>query len=263
MRSLEQMPLRRVQIDVARIDVMTEAQCVAHIMAELAAGRGGWLLTANVEHLRMMQTLRQYRELTATANLTVADGMPLVWASHLQGEPLPERVTGSNLIRSLSRAAAEAGRSVFLFGGDPGAAEAASNVLRRANPSLRVAGTLSPPRGFDDDEAELKRIVSAVTAAAPDIVYVALSTPRQDNLCVELRRALPRAWCTGVGISFSFLSGDVQRAPQWIQDVGLEWLHRLAQEPRRMAPRYLRNFPVALRLLGTTATQRLLRSGER
>src|SRR6185436_15448866 len=113
MRRLEQMPLRRVQIDVARIDVMTEAQCVAHIMAELAAGRGGWLLTANVEHLRMMQTLRQYRELTATANLTVADGMPLVWASHLQGEPLPERVTGSNLIRSLSRAAAEAGRSVF------------------------------------------------------------------------------------------------------------------------------------------------------
>jgi N-acetylglucosaminyldiphosphoundecaprenol N-acetyl-beta-D-mannosaminyltransferase len=254
--------LRRVQIGVARIAAVTESQCVNHVVAELEAGRGGWLLTANVEHLRLMQTLPQYRCLTATAALTVADGMPLVWASRLQGDPLPERVTGSNLIHSLSRAAAGAGRAIFLLGGNPGTAEAAAAVLCRRYSALRVAGTLSPPPGFDDDRDELQRVVSAVAAAGPDIVYVALSTPRQDQLCAELRRALPRAWCMGVGISFSFLSGDVSRAPHWIQSAGLEWLHRLTQEPRRMAPRYLRNFPVALKLLGATAARRLLRSGE-
>jgi exopolysaccharide biosynthesis WecB/TagA/CpsF family protein len=165
--------------------------------------------------------------------------MPLVWASRLQGTPLPQRVAGSDLISSLSAAAASQGRSVFLRGGDPGTAERASTILRDRYPQLRVAGTFCPPLGFEKDEAELARVAEALKKAQPDIVYVALGSPKQERLIDRLRRVLPRAWWLGVGVSFSFLCGEVRRAPLWMRKWGLEWVHRLLQEPRRLFRRYI------------------------
>ena len=104
---------------------------------------------------------------------------------------------------------------------------------------VRIAGIYYPDFGFESDEAQVQKLIAHLTAANPDIVYVALGSPKQEWLIGQLRGYLPRAWWLGIGISFSFLSGHVKRAPLWMQRAGLEWLHRLAQEPRRLARRYL------------------------
>jgi N-acetylglucosaminyldiphosphoundecaprenol N-acetyl-beta-D-mannosaminyltransferase len=250
-------PFDTVELCGVRLHKVTQAGCVAQVMEALAAGRGGWVVTPNLDHLRRLQSDAEFRALYAQADLRVADGMPLVWASALRGERLPERVAGSDLIFSLSEAAAGAGRSVFLLGGDAGTAEGAAAELRRRNPQLRVAGTHYPPPGFEADPAAVAAMRAAVVQAAPDVVFVALGSPRQERLIAELRGELPRAWWLGVGISFSFAAGAVRRAPPWVRRSGLEWVHRLAQEPRRLARRYLVDgLPFAARLLVSSAWAR-------
>jgi N-acetylglucosaminyldiphosphoundecaprenol N-acetyl-beta-D-mannosaminyltransferase len=241
--------LPEVEIDGLRLHAIDRRTCIGTVLDALAAGRGGWIATANLDHLRRLRADAAFRGAYAGASLRVADGMPIVWAARIQGTPLPERVAGSDLTVELAGAAAAAARSLFLLGGDPGMAEAAAAELQRRFPSLRIAGTLCPARGFEKDAAALGAVRSALVGAEPDIVYVALGSPKQEFLIRDLRDGLPRAWWIGVGISFSFVAGTVRRAPRWVQRIGCEWVHRLAQEPRRLAKRYLvHGVPFALRL---------------
>jgi N-acetylglucosaminyldiphosphoundecaprenol N-acetyl-beta-D-mannosaminyltransferase len=250
--------LPTVHLCNARLHAITEAQCIDIVMRELAAGRDGCIVTMNLDHLRRYDQDEEYRTLAESATLAVADGMPLIWASRLQGTPLPERVTGSNLIWSLTKAAADNGRAIFLLGGEPGTAEAAGHILAQKYPHLRVAGSYYPQHGFERDGNEITRITNAIIEARPDIVYVALGSPKQDTLIENLRNHLPAVWWLGVGISFSFVSGDVARAPDWMQRRGLEWLHRLSQEPKRLAGRYLlHGLPFGLKLMFNAVIQRL------
>lgn len=240
---------------LAKID---EAACIALVLKSLAVGRGGWIITANLDILRRYVLDAAFRQLAQQASLTVADGMPLVWASALRGARLPARVTGADLIRSLSAGAARQRRSVYLIGGDPGTAEAAAQTLQRLCPGLHVAGTWYPPMGFEQDPTHLPALRQALQAAQPDIVYVALGCPKQERLIEVLRWDLPDAWWIGVGISFSLLAGRLRRAPRWTQRAGLEWLWRLGQEPRRLAVRYLWHvLPFATWLLASSALARL------
>lgn len=246
------------------IHAVTEAQCVEHILSESLAGRGGWVVTPNVDHLRRLRRDVSFRELCAQASLRVPDGIPLLWASRLQRTPLPGRVAGSDLIFSLCAAAGKCGRRVFLLGGDPGTAQRAAETLQQRIPELCIAGTNCPPIGFDQDEASMQRLTAELRAANPDIVFVALGSPKQEILMHRLRDEFPTAWWLGVGISFSFLCGDVQRAPKWMQRSGMEWLHRLAQEPKRMASRYLAHgLPFVALLLASSAWQGVVRRGPR
>lgn len=234
------------------------AECVAHVLDELDGGRGGVLVTPNLDHLRRLVADPTFRALYEGAERIVADGMVLVWASRLQGTPLPERVAGSDLIWSLSRGASERGRSVFLLGGDDGTAERAAAVLAERCEGLRVAGFHCPPHGFEDDPAARALLEGALHAARPDVVYVGLGSPKQERLIRRLRGDHPGVWWLGVGISFSFVAGDVRRAPNWMQRCGVEWVHRLAQEPRRLAQRYLvQGLPFALRLFASALSVRL------
>jgi N-acetylglucosaminyldiphosphoundecaprenol N-acetyl-beta-D-mannosaminyltransferase len=245
---------RTIELLGIRLHAMTEDECVRHVHAELGAGRGGWVTTPNLDHLRRLVRDASFRELCARSSLIVADGAPLVWASRLQRTPLPARVAGSDLISSLSAAAAAHGRSIFLLGGDTGTADGAARVLRERHPTLRIAGTLCPEPGFERDPARLAALRETLQRADPDIVYVALGSPKQERLIDELRPLLPRAWWLGIGISFSFLTGDVRRAPVWMRKTGLEWVHRLCQEPRRLARRYLVDgLPFALVLISRCA----------
>jgi len=242
------------------IHAVTEAECVRYIIGAMERAEGGWVATANLDHLRRYLAEPDFARLYADASLVVADGMPLVWASRLQGTPLPQRVAGSNLIWSLSEAAAAHGYSVFLLGGAPQTAERAAEILRGRYPRLRVAGTDCPPPGFEKDPAHVQRIARLLEQAGPDIVYVALGSPKQEQLIVRLRGRLPRAWWLGIGISFSFVAGQVRRAPLWMQRAGLEWLHRLVQEPSRLSRRYLlHGLPFGAALLAESAVRRGLR----
>jgi N-acetylglucosaminyldiphosphoundecaprenol N-acetyl-beta-D-mannosaminyltransferase len=245
----------------APLGVVTETEAVQDIIDAAQAGRGHWTITANLDHLRRYHSDPIERSLIDEADLVVADGMPLIWASRLAGEALPERVSGSNMVWSICEAAGERGLSVFLLGGDPCIAERAADIFRARYPDLQIAGTACPPMGFENEKQELDRIQHQVTEAAPQIVFVALGFPKQDLLIRILRSSLPQASFLGVGISLSYATGDVSRAPSWICHLGLEWAYRLSQEPtRRLARRYLIDgLPFGMRLMASAARHRARR----
>ena len=154
-------------LDVAAV---SERETINYVLDGLGRRRGGWICPANLDVLRQWRGSADVRELVAAADLVVADGMPLVWAGELQGSPLPERVAGSSLILSLTAAAADAGASVFLLGGNPGTADAAVAELTKMSPQMCLAGTLCPPFGFDREPEWLERIEQVLRDTAADIV---------------------------------------------------------------------------------------------
>lgn len=214
-------------------------QVVNHIFACLDRGQGGWLLTANLDHLQAYTTHASIQTLYDQADLIVADGMPVCWVSHLQRQPLPERVAGSDLVWQLAARAADTGRSLYLVGGAPGTAERARDVLLQSYPGLRIVGLSVPQVSTDPSDIEIDALRCELKAKKPDIVYVALGAPKQERVIAKLRQDCPSSWMLGVGISLSFIAGQVKRAPIWMQQLGLEWLHRMLQEPRRLIRRYL------------------------
>jgi len=252
-------PLPVIRVHGVALHAISESRCVQWVVDALEVGRGGWVVTANLDHLRRLVGDAEYTSRCRDATLVVADGMPLIWASKLQGTPLPERVAGSNLISSLSAAAADRGRSIYLLGGATGTAEAAAGVLSKRHPKLRVCGTCCPTIDDIENGADsVAAITDDLRQSNPDIVYVALGSPKQEVLIDRLRDQLPGTWWLGVGNSFSFLCGHVHRAPLWVQRTGFEWLHRLIQEPRRLGRRYLVDgCPFAVRVLFGAAIQRL------
>jgi N-acetylglucosaminyldiphosphoundecaprenol N-acetyl-beta-D-mannosaminyltransferase len=248
----------RISILGLEIDAVTEAQAIATVLHGLTDGRGGFVVTPNLEQLRQLAARPELAGLFGQADLVVADGMPLVWASRIQGSPLAERVAGSDIVWSLTAEASLRDRSIFLLGGAPGVAEAAEGVLRRRYPGARLAGHHCPPMGFERDRTEIDAIRRALQEADADIVYVGLGFPKQERLITYLLSEFPRTWFLGVGYSLSFIAGQSSRAPVWMSRLGLEWLHRLAKEPRRLAKRYLwHGLPFAARLLASAAWARL------
>jgi N-acetylglucosaminyldiphosphoundecaprenol N-acetyl-beta-D-mannosaminyltransferase len=248
----------RVQVGGLPIDPLTEAEVVERVREGLREGRGGWIATPNVDHLRHASRDARLADMIRTAHISVADGAPVVWAAKISGTPIPARVTGADLLWSLSAAAAEDGRSVYLLGGEPGVPDRAAEALRQAHPELKIAGTCSPPRGFELDEDELARCRDAVVSAAPDIVFVGLGFPKQEQIITGFSEDLPSTWWLGCGAALPFAAGDLQRAPRWMRPLGLEWLFRLVHEPRRLFRRYIReDAPFAFLLLTGALLTRL------
>tara|TARA_R110002072_G_scaffold42064_20_gene118604 strand:+ start:16804 stop:17571 length:768 start_codon:yes stop_codon:yes gene_type:complete len=237
------------------LDCLSEAQTVELLAKRIDDGVGAFVVTANLDHLRRCRKDTAYRLLVSEADVVVADGMPLIWASRLQGgNQLPERVAGSTMMFSLCQRAANDGHSIFLLGGYPEeVAEQAGQALEEKYPGLQIAGTFCPPFGFEHDETQMQQIEQMLKDASPDIVYVALGSPKQEYLSQTLRAVLPKSIWIGIGISLSFATGDVQRAPAILQKLGLEWVHRLVQEPKRLFRRYIIDGLPFAAILGTNA----------
>jgi N-acetylglucosaminyldiphosphoundecaprenol N-acetyl-beta-D-mannosaminyltransferase len=247
----------RIRVGDLWFDALTQDDVVDVVRKAWADGEGGSIIPVNVDVARAAAREGALAELVARGSLVVADGMPLVWAARVRGDALPERVAGSSLIFALSEAAAGDGRSVYLFGGAEGVPEAAAEALVARSPHLRVVGTQSPAFGFDKTQDGARRAISAVVDAAPDLVFVGLGFPRQERLIEQLRQQLPGAWCLACGGGLSMAAGVVRRAHPRLQRLGLEWVHRLWLEPRRLARRYLwDDLPFALALLLRSAAHR-------
>jgi N-acetylglucosaminyldiphosphoundecaprenol N-acetyl-beta-D-mannosaminyltransferase len=250
-----------VELMGLRIDPVSEEQAIDAALDGIRRGEGGWICPTNLDVLRQYASSQDVRELVDGADLVVADGMPLLWASRLAGEELPERVAGSSLIWTLPERAARHGATVFLLGGDEGAADEAGRRLQARYPGLRVVGAFCPARSFERRPEELALIEGILRQLRPDFVFVGLGFPKQERLIRRLRGVLPASWFVSCGVSLSFVSGDVQRAPRWLQRLGLEWLHRLVQEPRRLFRRYVVDgFPFLARLLASALRQRVRRT---
>jgi N-acetylglucosaminyldiphosphoundecaprenol N-acetyl-beta-D-mannosaminyltransferase len=256
----ERLPSRadRVTLSGVGFDPLTEDQVVDLVCSAGRRGVGGWLVTPNVDILRSAAADPDLAALVARASVVVADGVPLLWATRVSGHPLPGRVAGASLIWSLSAAAAREGRSVYLLGGAPGVAERAGEILARTYAGLVVAGHDCPPLGFDSSPEGIDRVRRAVVAAAPDIVFCGLGFPKQERVIEQLLPDLPTAWFVGCGAAITFVSGEIRRAPHWMQVSGLEWVHRLLSEPRRLFRRYIvDDLPFAVRLMLSAARSRL------
>lgn len=255
-------PLARARVPIggANVHAVSLAEAVELIVEHARAwGSPGYVVTPNAQHVAMLEDSAEFREAYDRAWLCVADGVPLVWASRLLGSPLPGRVNGTDLFEAVCAAAAAGGERVFFLGGRPGAAEAAKRVLEARSPGLRVVGTSCPPLGFETDPAETERVLAAIRAADPQILFVGLGAPKQE---LWMRRFLPLTGvpaAAGIGGSFELVSGMLPRAPRWMQRSGLEWAYRLSREPGRLWKRYAVTNPrfaaIVLRQLRRGAAQ--------
>jgi N-acetylglucosaminyldiphosphoundecaprenol N-acetyl-beta-D-mannosaminyltransferase len=243
-----------------KIDVLGKRELHRAVARAWSREEGGWIVTVNVDILRRAQTDVAFCELISDASFRIVDGVPLVWSVRLAHGLALERLAGADLFWSLSKTAGAQCASVYLIGGAPGAAMGAQQALAEAIPQIEICGIDVPPQGFESDDVYMERLEARLIAANPRLVFVALGSPKQDIVITRLRHALPHAWFIGVGIAFSFASGAIPRAPGFMQRAGLEWLHRLAAEPRRLARRYLiEDLPFASALLGQAAWWGVLR----
>lgn len=241
----------RISCHVAgvRIDCVTEDQAIERIL-ELARRPGAdVVLTPNVDHILRTRRIPEFKAIYDNASLVVADGMPVVWASRILGQPLPERVAGSDLMPRCVVAAARAGLTYFFVGGMAGDAEQAARILADRAGHDGLVGIDCPPYGFEQDTAYVERLVERINAASPNLLFVGLGSPKQEFLIDRLRSRVAVNVMMGVGVTFSFVAGTVRRAPKLMQRLGLEWMWRLACEPRRLWRRYLDNlvrFPLVV-----------------
>lgn len=227
---------------------VTFDETIAWCVAKMKGGIPACLATANVDFLMQATRDPELRRILLDADLVIADGMPIVWASRRMGPPLRERVTGSDLTPLLAAACAREHLRVFLLGGAPGVADKAAAELTRRNPGLTIAGTYAPPRG-DLLDMDHETILARLRAARPHLLLVAFGAPKQEKFINLHRRQWEVPLAIGVGGTLDFLAGAQTRAPAWVQRVGFEWLWRMGTDPRRLAGRYIANIAFLARAL--------------
>jgi len=211
---------------------------VATIVDWAQVGEPNFVCVRDVHGVMRAQTDPALLDIHRRAGMVTPDGMPLVWVSRLRGHGEVSRVCGADLVAALCEASVAAGLRHYFHGGKPGVADRMAAALSARFPGLIVAGTRSPPFGdltSSEDAAE----TAAIAAAQPHIVWVGFSTPKQEYWMRDHVGRIPGAVLIGVGAAFDFYAGDVKRAPKWMHHSGLEWLHRLISEPRRLWRRYL------------------------
>jgi N-acetylglucosaminyldiphosphoundecaprenol N-acetyl-beta-D-mannosaminyltransferase len=221
------------------VDRLTFAQALDGIATMVAGGGGGTVYTPNVDHVVMARHDSRLRKAYERVDLSLADGMPLLWAARLLGQVLPEKISGSDLVLPLMERAAQEGWRVFILGGAPGVGAIAAERLAERFPRIIVAGTEAPRIDMDAPAASRAPVLDRIRAAKPDLVLVALGAPKQELWIAEAAVDLRPAVLLGIGAAVDFVAGTARRAPRWMSASGLEWLFRLAQEPRRMWRRYL------------------------
>jgi N-acetylglucosaminyldiphosphoundecaprenol N-acetyl-beta-D-mannosaminyltransferase len=241
-------PAGRMRIGGVPIDRLTMAEAVDAIDDLVRSRRGGSVFTPNVDHIVQCQGDLHLRAAYEAVSLSLADGMPVVWASRFLQCALPEKVSGSDLVGPLVSRAASRHWRVLLLGGAEGIASRAAAQMSADNPGLDVV-TLSPRVDLHGSSEQRQALLDAVRRSNPDLILVALGAPKQELWIHESREALAPAVLLGIGATLDFVAGAVARAPAWISRYGLEWLYRLAHEPRRLWRRYLVRDPKFLRVL--------------
>lgn len=235
---------RKISLFGLQIDAVRMSDAVSQVFdwVRTRDGHCHYVVTPNVDHAVMFQEHAGLRTAYQHAGMVLADGAPVVLASRLLRRGLPERVAGSDLVPALFAAAADhGGLKVYLLGAAPGVAERAALKIVEQYPTVQVVGTYSPPLGFEKDTAENAAIVQRISGAGADVLLVGLGAPKQE-LWVHAHfqnLQVPVALC--IGATIDFIAGQTARAPKWMRKTGLEWLHRLVSEPKRLVRRYARD----------------------
>jgi N-acetylglucosaminyldiphosphoundecaprenol N-acetyl-beta-D-mannosaminyltransferase len=237
--------------DIDRLDMDETVRRCAQIVD---AGGPAQHVSVNVAKIVALRDDPRLKEIVERCELVSVDGQPLVWASRLLGDPLPERVAGIDLMFRLLELAQERGYRVFVLGARQEVLESAAARLAERYPRLVLAGL---HHGYFADE-ETAEVCQVVRAADPQILLVAMSSPRKEYWLAEHAAELGVPFAMGVGGSIDVVAGHTKRAPSWMQRFGLEWFYRFVQEPRRLGPRYLRT---NARFVGLLARELVRRGG--
>lgn len=229
-----------------RVDALDMPRAVARIEGWIhAAETGRYVCVTGVHGVMEGLRNRRIRAIHNRADAVVPDGMPLSWLGWSQGYRDMNRVYGPALMLALLERSATQGYTNYFYGGKPGVVEALADRMTRRYPGLKVVGTMTPP--FRDLTAEEEaHAVETINRARPDLLWIGLSTPKQELRMASLQGRVTAKVMLGVGAAFDFHAGGLRQAPHWLQRAGLEWLFRLCMEPRRLAGRYLRNNPLFL-----------------
>lgn len=224
------------------------------LTSAVSNGKKGYVCVTGVHGVMEAQKDPTLRTIINHSLVTAPDGRPTVWVGRLQGFSAVRQLTGPNLMLRLCSESVTKGYTHFFYGGDVGVAQELKTCLERRYPGLRVVGTYTPPfRGLTTDEEN--ELVAQVAAVKPDFFWVGLSTPKQEQFMPEYLPKLDAKVMIGVGAAFDIHTGRIQDSPEWFKALGLQWVHRLYQDPKRLWRRYLYNNPrflvrVAFQLLG-------------
>jgi N-acetylglucosaminyldiphosphoundecaprenol N-acetyl-beta-D-mannosaminyltransferase len=247
-------PPPRVNVQGVGVHALNLQSAVAVLRTTIETRTKGYVCVTGVHGVCEAQVDPAFRSILNHALLNTPDGMPMVWIGKNTGFREMDRVYGPDLLLEVCAASEAAGWRHFFYGGGPGTAESLAAVLHEKFPKLQVTGTHTPPfRPLTPEE--MGDLQAQVAAARPDIIWVGLSTPKQENFMSSTIGVLDVPVMIGIGAAFDLISGKVKQSPRWIQRSGFEWLYRLIQEPRRLWKRYFKNNPLfvwrmALQLTG-------------
>jgi N-acetylglucosaminyldiphosphoundecaprenol N-acetyl-beta-D-mannosaminyltransferase len=234
--------IRRVDVLGVGISAINMGMAVEAVHRWIEAGERHYVCVTGVHGVMESQADSLLRDIHNRSGLTTPDGMPMVWAGKAAGADWMDRVYGPDLMLEVLARAEERGWSSFFYGGAEGVPELLADRLRERFPGLKVAGTYSPPfRPLSEDE--MRQVSAMINESGATLVWVGLSTPKQEHWMHQLRPHLESPVLFGVGAAFDFHAGRLSQAPSWMQENGLEWLYRLYKEPRRLWKRYLTNNP--------------------
>jgi len=248
---MSQIPqIDRVNVLGVGISVIDMDKAWVAVRAALEEKEKGYICVTGVHGVSEAQTDADFRAILNKAYLNTPDGVPMVWMGKMRGKQEIARVYGPDLMLKVFAEGEPLGLKHFFYGGKEGVVELLEEKLVKRFPQSRIVGKYTPPfRPLS--AAEESELISQVADAQPDIIWVGLSTPKQERFMTEYLERLDTTLMFGVGAAFDFHAGLIRQAPRWMQNCGLEWFFRLCQEPRRLGKRYLKNNPLfVLRIIG-------------
>lgn len=198
----------------------------------------GYVVAINVDVVIKIENDPYLKEIVDNADMVLVDGKPLVWIAKWHRHPVKAKISGSDLVPLLCKRAADKGYSIFIIGGKEGIAEQAKQNLEKTLPGIKIIGTYAPPLGFEKNESELEKINNIINAVRPDLLIVCFGCPKQEKWIYENYQKYDAKVSICAGATVDFLAGNVNRAPKWMSEHGLEWFYRFLMEPKRLFKRY-------------------------
>ncbi|RRF95922.1 MAG: glycosyltransferase [Lachnospiraceae bacterium] len=230
---MEKQPLLNTYVNnVSMMEAVHEIERMIH------EKKKSYIVAINVDVVLKIEHDQYLKKITDDADMVLVDGQPLVWISKWHKHPVKARISGSDLVPKMCEVAAEKGYTIYIIGGKEGIAEKAKKNLEGKLPGIKILGTYAPPFGFEKNQKELDKINAMITAAHPDILIVCFGCPKQEKWIFENYQKYDATVSICAGATVDFLAGNIDRAPRWMSDHGLEWFYRFTREPKRLFKRY-------------------------
>ena len=230
---MEKQPLLNTYVNNVDMD-----ETLSSIDKMILSGEKSYIVAINVDVVMKIEADQYLKKITDNADMVLVDGKPLVWISKWHKHPVKAKISGSDLVPLLCEKARDKGYSVFIIGGKDGIADQAKANLEKNLPGINIVGTYAPPLGFEKDKNELEKINTMISNAHPDLLIACFGCPKQEKWIYENYQKYDAKVSVCAGATVDFLAGNVNRAPRWMSEHGLEWFYRFTQEPKRMFKRY-------------------------